>query len=120
VQKAGLDPDLTFHGLRHVAASLMVELGEHPRVIQARLGHATARLSMELYAHVPEAADRDVATHLEDQWTTTAAAETGTPGPLRARSGHADPTEGEPKPQTCWSRGVEVMGLEPTTSTLRT
>jgi integrase len=65
VVTAGLDPDLTFHGLRHVAASLLVEAGEHPRVIQQRLGHATSRLSMELYAHVPEAADRDVATHLD-------------------------------------------------------
>ncbi len=53
VAAAGLDPALTFHGLRHVARSLMVEAGEHPRVIQQRLGHATARLSMELYAHVP-------------------------------------------------------------------
>ncbi|MGH9083208.1 MAG: tyrosine-type recombinase/integrase [Acidimicrobiales bacterium] len=39
VERAGLDPALTFHGLRHVATSLMVEMGEHPRVIQARLGH---------------------------------------------------------------------------------
>jgi hypothetical protein len=35
------------------AASFLVDGGEHPRVIQHRLGHATARLSMELYAHVP-------------------------------------------------------------------
>lgn len=62
VAAAGLDPRLTFHGLRHVATSLMVASGEHPRVIQQRLGHATSRLSMELYAHVPEAADRQAAT----------------------------------------------------------
>lgn len=43
----------------------MVEAGEHPRVIQHRLGHSTARMSMELYAHVPEAAERDVANHLD-------------------------------------------------------
>lgn len=34
-------------------------------MIQHRLGHATARLSMELYAHVPEAADRAAAQHLD-------------------------------------------------------
>ena len=68
VRTAGLDEALTFHGLCHVAASLMVEAGEHPRVIQQRLGHATSRLSMELYAHVPEAADRDVAIHVEIQF----------------------------------------------------
>ncbi len=65
VAAAGLPGDLTFHGLRHVATSLMVQSGEHPRVIQHRLGHATARLSMELYAHVPEAADRAAAQHLD-------------------------------------------------------
>ncbi|MGI8808130.1 MAG: tyrosine-type recombinase/integrase [Acidimicrobiales bacterium] len=66
VAHAGLPDELTFHGLRHVATSFMgVEDGEHPRVIQHRLGHATARLSMELYAHVPEATDRDVASHLD-------------------------------------------------------
>jgi site-specific recombinase XerD len=62
---AGLPYDLTFHGLRHVVTSFIVEAGEHPRVIQHRLGHATARLSMELYAHVPEAADRTAAQHLD-------------------------------------------------------
>jgi integrase len=65
VATAELDERITFHGLRHVAASLMVEAGVHPRVIQQRLGHASARLSMELYSHVPERADRDVASALE-------------------------------------------------------
>jgi integrase len=67
-KEAGLDEALTFHGLRHVAASLTVEAGDHPRVIQQRLEHATSCLSMELYAHVPEAADRDVATRLDAQF----------------------------------------------------
>jgi integrase len=33
VTDAGIDERITFHGLRHVAASLMVEAGVHPRVI---------------------------------------------------------------------------------------
>ena len=67
---------LTFHGLRHVAASLMVEGGIHPRVIQYRLGHSTARLSMELYAHVSDEADRVVAVYLQTKFSETR----GTPG----------------------------------------
>jgi integrase len=114
VERAGLDPGLTFHGLRHVAASLMVEQGEHPRVIQGRLGHATARLSMELYAHVPEAADRDVANHLDSRWKAI------TTGTDRARSGHDNLRTGTADEQKTWSERVEVMGLEPTTSTMRT
>ena len=47
----------------------MVGSGEHPRVIQHRLGHSTARLSLELYADVSEAADREAATHLDTLFT---------------------------------------------------
>jgi integrase len=88
VARAGLPDDLTFHGLRHVATSFMVEAGEHPRVIQHRLGHATSRLSMEMYAHVPEAADRDVASHLDARFS--AASGTGV-----ARRGSKEGLEGE-------------------------
>jgi integrase len=64
VERAGLDPALTFRGLRKVATSFMVDDGVHPRVIQHRLGHATARLSQELYAKVSDAADKDAAGRL--------------------------------------------------------
>ena len=65
VKRAKLDPSLTFHGLRHAAITTMVELGVHPRVMQGRAGHATAKLTMELYAHVPEEADRQTAAALD-------------------------------------------------------
>jgi integrase len=60
-RREGLD----FHGLRHAATSLMVATGEHPRVMQARLGHATPHLTLGLYAHVPDDADRAAAARLE-------------------------------------------------------
>jgi len=65
VQRAGLPGELTFHGLRHVATSLMVATGEHPRVIQGRLGHADPAMSMGLYAHVPDDLDRAAAGRLD-------------------------------------------------------
>jgi len=65
VVRAGLDPSLTFHALRHVAITAMVEAGVHPRVMQGRAGHATSKLTMELYAHVPDSADRQAAEALE-------------------------------------------------------
>ena len=68
VERAGLDPSLTFHGLRHSAITAMVDAGVHPRVMQGRAGHATSRLTMELYAHVPESADRRAAQALEDHF----------------------------------------------------
>ena len=69
VARAGLPDEPTFQELRHVAASFLVDAGEHPRVIQHRLGHATSRLSMELYAHVPEMTDREVASHLDARFS---------------------------------------------------
>ncbi len=58
--------DVTLHQLRHAQASLLVGLGVHPRVIAARLGHATIAQTMDRYAHVGEASDGDVAVMLQE------------------------------------------------------
>lgn len=65
VEAAGLPDGLTFHGLRHVAASLMVANGEHPKVIQHRLGHADPAISIGVYSHVSNDVDRQVADRLD-------------------------------------------------------
>jgi len=49
---AGLDPDTRFHDLRHTAAALMIEQGAHPKEIQARLGHASIKTTLEVYGHL--------------------------------------------------------------------
>lgn len=64
VRRAGLPETLNFHGLRHVATSLMVANNEHPRVIQHRLGHADPHVSMSVYAHVSRELDRTAAVRL--------------------------------------------------------
>lgn len=66
LERAGLDPLMTFHGLRHVAMSALVDANVHPRVMQSRAGHASSRLTMELYAHVAADTDRDAADALDD------------------------------------------------------
>jgi hypothetical protein len=48
--------------------SALVDGNVHPRVMQGRAGHSTARLTMELYAHVSEDADRDAAMALEHRF----------------------------------------------------
>lgn len=52
-------PRVTPHQFRRAAAMLMVALGFHPRVIQARLGHETIAMSMEVYAQVPADLDAE-------------------------------------------------------------
>jgi integrase len=68
VAKAGLDASLTFHGLRHVAMSTLVDTNVHPRVMHSRAGHASSKLTMELYAHVTDTADRDAANALDERF----------------------------------------------------
>jgi integrase len=59
-RKAGLS-GFTFHGLRHSAATAWVAAGVDPKTAQHRLGHATPRLVLELYAHATNDADRAAA-----------------------------------------------------------
>jgi integrase len=42
----------TFHDLRHYFASLLIHHGANVKVVQARLGHATAAETLETYAHL--------------------------------------------------------------------
>jgi integrase len=51
LKQAGL-PRVRFHDLRHGTASLLLALGEHPKVVQELLGHSTIGITMDLYSHV--------------------------------------------------------------------
>ncbi len=54
-------PRLTLHGLRHTWATLALEQGVHPRVVQERLGHATIAITLGLYSHVSQTLHDDAA-----------------------------------------------------------
>ncbi|PRQ12424.1 site-specific integrase [Corynebacterium sp. 13CS0277] len=45
-------PTLTIHGLRHVAAGLMVSAGANVKVVQRQLGHASAAMTLDTYAEL--------------------------------------------------------------------
>jgi integrase len=51
LKKAEL-PDIRFHDLRHSAASLLLALNIHPRVVMELLGHSQISLTMNTYSHV--------------------------------------------------------------------
>lgn len=41
-------PRVRFHDLRHTAATLLLAQGEHPKVVQERLGHSTIAVTMDV------------------------------------------------------------------------
>ncbi|MDO4911308.1 MAG: tyrosine-type recombinase/integrase [Corynebacterium sp.] len=43
---------LSIHGLRHVAAGLMVSAGANVKVVQRQLGHASAAMTLDIYAEL--------------------------------------------------------------------
>ena len=45
-------PNIRFHDLRHTAATLMLQQGIHPKVVQERLGHSQISLTLDTYSHV--------------------------------------------------------------------
>ncbi|WP_214810859.1 site-specific integrase [Exiguobacterium sp. s127] len=45
-------PRIRIHDLRHTHATLLLEQGVHPKVVQERLGHASYTITMDLYSHV--------------------------------------------------------------------
>jgi len=51
IREAGRE-DISFHGLRHSYASALLAAGEHPKVVQELLGHATVSMTLDLYSHV--------------------------------------------------------------------
>jgi integrase len=43
-------PPVTAHDLRHTAASLAIASGANPKVVQRMLGHASAAMTLDVYA----------------------------------------------------------------------
>jgi len=59
-------PGLKFHTLRHFGNSLLAQQGHNPKVLQARLGHATVAMTMNTYTHLMPNASREAANTLSD------------------------------------------------------
>lgn len=45
-------PRVTPYGLRHVAAGLMIQAGANVKMVSAQLGHASAKQTLDTYAHL--------------------------------------------------------------------
>lgn len=45
-------PSVTVHMLRHTSATLLLESGENPKIVQELLGHASISTTLDIYSHV--------------------------------------------------------------------
>jgi integrase len=78
VARAGLPASVTFHGLRRAAISALAEELVHPATMQQRAGHASARLTLELYTKVTDASDRAAAAALDARFREALSRRSGT------------------------------------------
>jgi integrase len=56
---------LHFHDLRHSHVALLIAAGEHPKVIQERLGHSSIHITLDRYGHLFEGLDEGAADALD-------------------------------------------------------
>jgi integrase len=61
--RAGM-PAIRLHDLRHTWATLALSAGEHPKVVQERLGHAAIAITLDVYSHVTEGLHGDAASRV--------------------------------------------------------
>jgi len=67
--KAGL-PIIRFHDLRHSAASLLLSLGVHAKIVQELLGHSQISLTLDTYSHVLPSLQEDAVNRLNTLLST--------------------------------------------------
>ena len=66
-------PERRFHDLRHTHATLLLLQGEHPKVVQERLGHATISITLDTYSHVLPSMQKDAAARIGDLFSAESA-----------------------------------------------
>ena len=59
-------PDIRFHDLRHTSATLMLQQGTHPKIVQERLGHSDISLTLNTYSHVLPSMQEEAAEKLDE------------------------------------------------------
>ena len=61
-------PRVTAHALRHTAASLAISAGANPKVVQRMLGHASAAMTLDVYADLFDSDLAAVAESVAKLW----------------------------------------------------
>ncbi|WP_191556573.1 site-specific integrase [Metabacillus idriensis] len=51
IKKADI-PIIRIHDMRHTHFTLLLELGEHPKIVSERAGHSSVKITLDVYSHV--------------------------------------------------------------------
>ena len=65
LKRAGL-PKVRFHDLRHTFATLALQNGVDVKTVSGMLGHFSAGFTLDTYAHITSAAQRQAAKTMEN------------------------------------------------------
>ena len=60
-----VEPRAHSHAWRHTWGSIAFDASSNIKLVQARLGHASASTTMQLYVHSPAEREREAAAHFE-------------------------------------------------------
>ncbi|MEU8119779.1 tyrosine-type recombinase/integrase [Spirillospora sp. NPDC049024] len=67
---AGLASSVCFHVLRHTYASLLIAAGTHLMVIRDRMGHASIKVTADIYGHLYPAEDDRTRNAIDDAFSS--------------------------------------------------
>lgn len=59
-------PEIRFHDLRHSAATILLSMEVHPKVVQELLGHNQISMTMDIYSHVLPTMQKDAVNKLNN------------------------------------------------------
>lgn len=58
-------PDIRLHDVRHTSATMLIHAGLNVRAVAARMGHANPNVTLTVYSHALQSADREAANIME-------------------------------------------------------
>ncbi len=64
-KELGITKNISFHSLRHLQATELLKAGVNIKVIQTRLGHASAKITLDTYSHVMPGMDKEAVEVLD-------------------------------------------------------
>lgn len=83
----GMKGELNLKGLRHTHATLLLEAGVHPKIVQERLGHASIRTTLDTYSHVTPTMQQQAVLAFEQIASTNGQLNGSNPSPKRLPAG---------------------------------